>query len=80
MGSWADSFKAGFAGDTGLRELFYFFSLPADPLAFRIAMDTYFSFINETLSEVEGFFTAFSIMPITPQVIVASAANGGNPL
>lgn len=79
MGSWADSFKVGFSEDTGFRELFYFFSLPADPTAFRISMDTYFS-VMESIATLEGFFTAFSIMPITSKVVAASAANGGNPL
>jgi hypothetical protein len=79
MGEWSDSFAAGFAGDTGFRELFHFFSIPADPVAFTIAMDTYFE-VMQPLAAVEGFFTAFSLMPITTNVVAASAANGGNPL
>lgn len=79
MGDWSDSFAAAFAGDTGFRELFHFFSIPADTQAFAIAMDTYFE-VMAPLAAVEGFFTAFSLMPITTNVVAASAANGGNPL
>jgi len=36
--------------------------------------------MNPFGNSVEGIFTAFSMMPITANVVAASAANGGNPL
>ncbi|CZR70125.1 uncharacterized protein PAC_20026 [Phialocephala subalpina] len=78
MKEWSDSFP--YSSDLGLREFFYFFAVPADAEAFRIAMDTYFSIATVELKDVEDFFTAFSVMPITEHAIAVSSVNGGNPL
>ena len=39
-------------------------------------MDTYFD-VMQSIATLEGFYTAFSIMPITSNVVAASATYGG---
>ncbi|CAL3971088.1 hypothetical protein PZA11_007442 [Diplocarpon coronariae] len=78
MSGWFKRFEAH--PDFDNRKRFLFYSIPADKAAFKIATDAYYRVLREEkLDEVRGFFTAFSVMPITSKVVEASAANGGNP-
>lgn len=79
MSDWFSLFQ-GFP-DFDNRKRFLFYSIPASAEAFTIATDTYYKVLREAgLDKVRGFFTAFSVMPITSNVIAASSGNGGNPL
>ncbi|KAM5341959.1 hypothetical protein ACJ41O_014990 [Fusarium nematophilum] len=77
MGKWANMFP--YSSDRGNRKIFHFFSISAHPRAMEICLETYFRNVKH-LADREGFFTAFSIMPITNRVITKSAENGGNPV
>ncbi|PSN69832.1 FAD-binding domain-containing protein [Corynespora cassiicola Philippines] len=77
MGTWANQFP--YDTDVGNRKLFHFFSIPANARAMEICLDEYYKAVAH-LAEREGFFTAFSIMPITRRVIEKSTENGGNPV
>lgn len=77
MGTWANQFP--YDSDRGNRKIFHFFSIPADPRAMEICIEQYFASVAH-LVDIQGFFTAFSVMPITNRVIEKSTANGGNPI
>ncbi|KAK2624866.1 hypothetical protein QTJ16_006059 [Diplocarpon rosae] len=79
MSGWFKLFAN--SSDFDNRKRFLFHSIPADKAAFKIATDAYYRVLREEkLDEVRGFFTAFSVMPITSKVIEASGTNGGNPI
>lgn len=77
FGTWANQFP--YDSDRGNRKIFHFFSIPADARAMEICLETYYETVRP-LAPAEGFFTAFSIMPITKHIIAQSAANGGSPV
>ncbi|KAH7129250.1 hypothetical protein EDB81DRAFT_846152 [Dactylonectria macrodidyma] len=77
MGTWANQFP--YDSDIGNRKIFHFFSIPADERAMEICLEQYYKAVAH-LANRDGFFTAFSIMPITRHVIEMSTANGGNPV
>lgn len=68
IGIWSNEFN--YSPPAGTRSLFHWLTTPADATAARIAFDTYYESIA-SLADVEGFSTAFSMLPITP--IVTSA-------
>lgn len=68
IGEWSNRFN--YAPPFGTRAIFHWLTSKADATAARIAFDTYYESIA-SLADVQGFSTAFSMLPITP--IVASA-------
>lgn len=77
MGTWANQFP--YDSDRGNRKIFHFFSIPAEARAMEICLEKYYETVRP-LGGLDGFFTAFSIMPITKHVIDQSSANGGSPV
>lgn len=78
MNTWTKAIYQG-TSDNDNRKRLRFIAIPADLQAYRIAVDTYFKTVNE-LQSVRGFFTAYTAMSITPEIIKASQGNGGNAL
>ncbi|RMJ09251.1 hypothetical protein CDV36_011136 [Fusarium kuroshium] len=70
MGQWSNEFN--YAPPLGTRAIFHWLTSAANATAARIAFDTYYETIA-SLADVEGFSTAFSMLPITP--IVTAAPN-----
>ncbi|RSL41922.1 hypothetical protein CEP54_015668 [Fusarium duplospermum] len=70
MGQWSNEFN--YAPPLGTRATFHWLTSAANATAARIAFDTYYESIA-SLADVEGFSTAFSMLPITP--IVTAAPN-----
>ncbi|KAK7709790.1 hypothetical protein SLS64_006031 [Diaporthe eres] len=68
MGAWTNEFN--YSPSAGTRATFHWLTSAANATAARIAFDTYYDTIA-SLADVEGFSTAFSMLPITP--IVTSA-------
>ncbi|KAI1124636.1 hypothetical protein F5Y10DRAFT_24344 [Nemania abortiva] len=68
IGEWSNAFN--YAPPLGTRAIFHWLTSPANATAARIAFDTYYESIA-SLADVEGFSTAFSMLPVTP--IVTSA-------
>ncbi|KAH6662650.1 hypothetical protein F5X68DRAFT_178151 [Plectosphaerella plurivora] len=77
MGTWANQFP--YDTDKGNRKIFHFFSIPAETRAMEICLEKYYEVVRP-LGALDGFFTAFSIMPITKHVINQSVVNGGSPV
>lgn len=65
MGAWSNEFN--YAPPLGTRAIFHWLTSTASATAARIAFDTYYESIA-SLADVEGFSTAFSMLPITPVV------------
>lgn len=65
MGAWTNEFN--YAPPLGTRAMFHWLTSAPDATAIRIAFDTYYETIA-SLEDVEGFSTAFSMLPITPIV------------
>ncbi|VUC37250.1 unnamed protein product [Clonostachys rosea] len=72
MGNWTNEFN--YAPPLGTRAIFHWLTSAASAEAARIAFDTYYESIA-SLADVEGFSTAFSMLPITPIVTAAPAGN-----
>ena len=67
MGAWTNEFN--YAPPLGTRATFHWLMSAANATTARIAFDTYHETIA-SLADVEGFSTAFSMLPITPIVTV----------
>lgn len=68
MGAWTNEFN--YAPPLGTRAMFHWLTSAANATAIRIAFDTYYDTVA-SLEDVEGFSTAFNILPITPIVTTA---------
>lgn len=68
MGAWSNEFN--YAPPLGTRASFHWLTSKADAAAITMAFDTYYETIA-SLADVEGFSTAFSMLPITPIVTMA---------
>lgn len=68
IGVWSNEFN--YAPPLGTRAIFHWLTSSANATAARIAFDTYYESIA-SLADVEGFSTAFSMLPITPIVTAA---------
>ncbi|CAI6091031.1 unnamed protein product, partial [Clonostachys chloroleuca] len=69
---WSNEFN--YAPPLGTRAIFHWLTSDANATAARIAFDTYYESIA-SLADVEGFSTAFSMLPITPIVTAAPRGN-----
>ncbi|CAG9997105.1 unnamed protein product [Clonostachys byssicola] len=72
IGQWSNEFN--YAPPLGTRAIFHWLTSNANATAARIAFDTYYESIA-SLADVEGFSTAFSMLPITPIVTGAPRGN-----
>ncbi|UPL00360.1 hypothetical protein LCI18_011294 [Fusarium solani-melongenae] len=72
MGQWSNEFN--YAPPLGTRAIFHWLTSAANATAMRIAFDTYYESIA-SLADVEGFSTAFNMLPITPIVTSAPPRN-----
>ncbi|KAK7222168.1 hypothetical protein V2G26_010171 [Clonostachys chloroleuca] len=72
IGQWSNEFN--YAPPLGTRAIFHWLTSDANATAARIAFDTYYESIA-SLADVEGFSTAFSMLPITPIVTAAPRGN-----
>ncbi|EON96736.1 putative fad binding domain-containing protein [Phaeoacremonium minimum UCRPA7] len=68
MGAWTNEFN--YAPLLGTRASFHWLTSKANATAARIAFDTYYESVA-SLADVEGFSTAFNMLPITPIVTAA---------
>ncbi|KAL2278243.1 hypothetical protein FJTKL_14520 [Diaporthe vaccinii] len=68
MGAWTN--ECNYAPPLGTRATFHWLTSAANATAARIAFHTYYETIA-SLADVEGFLTAFSMLPITPIVTLA---------
>lgn len=74
MSDWFSIFNNN--PDYDNRKRFIWHAIPADVEAYKIAQDTYYRVIMEGgLGDVRNFFTAFSVMPISSNVISNSPAD-----
>jgi hypothetical protein len=72
IGQWSNEFN--YAPPFGTRAIFHWLTSDANATAARIAFDTYYESIA-SLADVQGFSTAFSMLPITPIVTAAPRGN-----
>ncbi|KAJ3459727.1 hypothetical protein MRS44_015800 [Fusarium solani] len=72
MGQWSNEFN--YAPPLGTRATFHWLTSAANATAARIAFDTYYESIA-SLADVQGFSTAFNMLPITPIVTSAPPRN-----